>query len=139
MRYWWLLFIFGCGKAPIQIDPAFNKYVASFEATYNVKVQVNITFKAQPEPRVGVCYTQNGVGKLINIDPVYWSQIDEEGKELLMYHEFGHCVLGRSHRSDYMNMDGDYVPASIMNPYMFSSYMYSKHRKHYENELAQHE
>lgn len=139
MKYWWLLFIFACGKAPQKIDPAFNKYVNSFESTYNTKVKVDIGFAIQPEPRVGVCYTQNGVGKLINIDPVYWNQLDEDGRELLMYHEFGHCVLGRSHRSDYIDMSGDYLPASIMNPYMFSSQMYSKHKTYYEEELAQHE
>jgi hypothetical protein len=137
-RYLWLLIFTACGNTSNQVDPEFNKYIELFEKTYNLKISLNMSFAAQPYPRVGVCYTQNGKGKLIQIDRDYWNQIDDDAKELLMFHEFGHCVLGRDHRSDYMQVDGFVVPASIMNPYMFSSTVYSKNRDYYEKELAEH-
>jgi hypothetical protein len=42
----------------------------------------------------GTCFPQK---KLIEIDSVLWKQRSEFDKEWLIYHELGHCTLGRDH------------------------------------------
>ena len=48
---------------------------------------------------LGQCRFTAG-SNLIEIDQFYWRTLDEVGKEFLVFHELGHCVLHREHRDD---------------------------------------
>ena len=47
----------------------------------------------------GKCKT-NGWLKKITINKKHWNRLDSLQKELLIFHELGHCILGRGHRNE---------------------------------------
>jgi len=59
----------------------------------------------------GRCTTFTNGTPIIDISPIYWNSVNDQGKEALLFHELGHCVLGRVHRND---TQPDGVPNSIM-------------------------
>jgi hypothetical protein len=40
---------------------------------------------------------RGGSDKIIRVDPVKWETLTEAQREVLMYHEFGHCLLDKDH------------------------------------------
>lgn len=60
---------------------------------------------------VGQCLTYTGGLRKINIDEDYWRKSDVIDREFLIFHELGHCILGRAHADD-ANLNGTCV--SIM-------------------------
>lgn len=64
----------------------------------------------------------------IVIDEVYWHSIDYYAKELLMFHELGHCLLEYNHIN---TLDANGMPNSIMNWQLFSSSYYETYRELY--------
>jgi hypothetical protein len=108
------------------IDSAFNKHVSKFERYYEKKVEVGINF-GDIEDSVGLCYLLTGN---IEIDKEYWDRQDEAAREELIFHELGHCVMGKEHNE---KMIGD-CPASIMYPYIMPD-CYTRHREYYIKEL----
>lgn len=74
---------------------------------------VHAIFKELPQGVAGRCVT-NYMGGLelhhIEISPSYWSRAGYWEKEFLIFHELGHCILGRRHD----NSDKDGICKSIM-------------------------
>jgi hypothetical protein len=104
-----------------QIDADFLVYVKSFveEAKKRGIVikeeNLIIKFGNTPDDICGQCKNpQNGGQRIITIsqDADCWTQMPKENQEALVFHELGHCFLGRQHRDDLLP-NGD--PASIMN------------------------
>jgi hypothetical protein len=58
--------------------------------------------------------------------------MEDADREELIFHEMGHCVLGRAHKS-IKTAEG--IPASIMHPYRISNSVYKEYRDQYLNEL----
>ena len=57
-------------------------------------------------------------------------------KKQMIFHELGHCRLGREHNSDTIQTDaGETVKISIMNPVIPASYLYQKYQSGYDQEL----
>lgn len=81
----------GCGKAPI-VPPEVLPFVQEFEAQTGVSVDVEWSFEPLPPPFVGTC----GGGK-IKLDPTSWEKASPEQREVLVWHELGHCALGLGH------------------------------------------
>lgn len=55
---------------------------------------------------LGICTTGRLMSPTVTIDPTHWKRLSALKRESLMYHELGHCVLGRPHVEDidsYMN------------------------------------
>ena len=112
------LFATGCGHAQtVQIDPAVQPYVDRFVAAsstiYDSPVQIDdlIIVIADTLPvtgdSTGVCQTGFGITPTITLLKSYWESMDPElspngdiGREALVFHELGHCVLARPHRND---------------------------------------
>lgn len=106
MRYLLLvLLLAGCGKA--SVDPELQPYLDSFQSDTNVQIATPVTLKfgdIRESAEDGLC--ENGLGiPVITIDKTAWAQADDTNRKLLVYHELGHCVLGRSH-DDTINADG---------------------------------
>lgn len=56
-------------------------------------------------------------------------------KEQVVFHEFGHCLLGRGHDDTHILYGSEYIFKSIMNSYMFDEYYYGTYRDYYLDEL----
>lgn len=112
-----------CGRPPLpvyQIETEFQPFVIEFEQAYNVKVNVGIVFNdslAKDQGISGVChsYNTNNIHNWIEIDTNYWNYSNYYGKQQLIYHELGHCVLGLQH-DNRLGTIGIYtnIPLSIM-------------------------
>jgi hypothetical protein len=59
----------------------------------------------------GRCQYGSHVNPHIIIDSEFWAQASEYGKEMIVFHELGHCYLKRDHLEDEMDNG---VCASIM-------------------------
>jgi hypothetical protein len=115
------------------IDPEFVSYVKKFEQEQNEDVYVDVTFKKIEPPAVGLCwrYEDTKTGVSIEIDPDYWFSATETKKEVLIFHELGHCILGRDHEEEKLYYT---VPKSLMFPYVFET-PYMLYRSYYVDEL----
>ncbi|HUV84453.1 MAG TPA: putative metallopeptidase [Methanosarcinales archaeon] len=79
---------------------------------------------------IGVCYSGSDTPRIV-IDKSYWADATDTQKEVLMFHELGHCILGRGHDT---RLDNGKVPVSVMYPTIFT-FWYTKKRKYYLDEL----
>ena len=68
----------------------------------------------------------------IRINQNRWSFLNEDQREELLFHEMGHCVLDRLHRTDRL---ADGSPASIMFPTILQTATYQQNRDYYLQEL----
>jgi len=80
---------------------------------------------------VGLC-TYIGDKVVILIRMADWESYDTLQRELLVFHEMGHCVLGLPHDN---STDDSEVPTDIMYPYNFPSYYYNFRRKAFLDRL----
>lgn len=133
------LILIGAIKLPSSRFGTFNSYMRNFvEAGRSVGVDVdlsgvNIMFLWElPHDAAGLCHTST---KTVVILKPYWDKINESERETLIFHELGHCVLGKDH-NNLVNLDGH--PRSIM---YFSNVIgedeldYMARRPQYINEL----
>lgn len=118
----------------------FNPYVTRFiEAGKSVGVKVDmgnaqISFLDElPHDFVGLCYPPTHE---VTILKSYWDRADDAHREALIFHELGHCVLGREHNTTTKN---GYIAQSIMNPALMpvvdDEIYYKEHRQEYITEL----
>ena len=116
----------------------FDAYVTKFEKICHVKVNVPITLKPKLVSPVGVtwaglCKSYGKYGE-IEIDENYWNAYSYYGKEQLIFHELGHCVLHRPHSEEVAGT----IPASIMYPIAFGDRPeYKENLEYYYKELCQ--
>lgn len=87
----------GCGQ--VTSDAQFEKHKESFQREAAARDEdvslegVTIVFdETLPEPHYAGCY-----GKEIRVRPSYWESATESARELLIFHELGHCALGLEH------------------------------------------
>ncbi len=83
--------------------------------------------------KVGVCliYTNNEREVLVDLE--WWNKQGNRRKELLIFHELGHCALGRHH--DDSKVEGTNYATTIMNPTLISSKDYINFLDPYHFEL----
>ncbi len=130
-----LLFIFAlsCQKQSLeptvyQIDKDLQSYVTTFaeeakkrgiEIKYENLIMV---FDSTSENLCGKCSKQPLEGQRtikIKKDFLCWKGVPNQNKEALVFHELGHCLLGRVHRDDLLPNGAD---ASLMNSNSFGPY-----------------
>jgi hypothetical protein len=130
------LLLFGCGgKEQPVIDQELLVYADRFEKDVGLKViGTTVVFGSLPGDKVGVCSIWGGKKKIV-ISREYWEKISENGREMLMYHEFGHCIAGLGH-DEGVDAFAQYCPNSIMYPYAFS-YCYSQYKPQYLIDIKQ--
>ena len=137
----------GCGQEPsalevkTNIDSEFKQYVDLFEMEQDVNVNIEIQFNQMDLPTIGKCYYAFYIdgpheGERLNlnveIDPIFWQEATDTEKEVLIFHELGHCVLNRDHDEDII-LEYE-IPKSIMYPVIFDS-PYKNNRSYYVDEL----
>ena len=123
------------------IDSQFNPIIDSFiyEArsrghTVNL-TNLSMTFgniRIKKDDRtVGYCVHDVLGGMIIKIHDQTWKDMDIYSREQLVFHEMGHCLIGREHCIK-ANKDG---PISIMFPRVLDSNYYRIHREELVDEL----
>ena len=139
------IFLLACGKQPTT-EPVldvtgFEPYVQTFEkysrdfghpvTVTNLRIQFGETQKQER----AYCLLSADRPPTITINESKWSTLEDSEREELLFHEMGHCVLKRKHRSEVM--DGG-IPESLMNPYAINRFTYSAHQNYYLDELFAH-
>ncbi len=112
---------------------AFVSYVAQFEtdAAANGRPTARVNIAIQFVPLTGeLGHCRNGA---ISIDPTSWQAIGDSGRQMLIYHELGHCFLGRAHLPDVRNGR----PVSIMISGMPNTDQFVTWKAEYIQELFQ--
>jgi hypothetical protein len=126
-----LLACVACGPAPY-IEPSLLPYVQRFindASQYGKKLSyedLTVIYDSIDSDTVAYC---SGADRVV-VSKKYWDTFSDLSKELVMYHELGHCLLDRRHTTLQLPSR---KPASIMNPVMFN-YTESE-RPYYKQEL----
>jgi hypothetical protein len=131
-----LLVLTSCSSILGRPDSSSAPYVKSFEEYFNHKVTVPILFTSLSGNTRGRCifFRAPKVLRRIQIDSKYWARIEDWERELVIFHELGHCEFNMDH--DKSKEPGIFFqnPKSIMYPYLF--WQYAARRDHYWRELA---
>lgn len=145
MRYLLLLLLVSCAPHDQQviIDHTLRPYLDRFiedGARQNVQIKIQdliLQFGKIDDPyTLGTCYTESNSTPLVTINPLFWDSFEDKMKELIVYHELGHCVLFLAHdTSEWQAPDKAVVPASVMNPYLGFVKYYVAYRDHYMVDL----
>jgi hypothetical protein len=126
-------------RAFTDVPAEIEEYYSRFESYYGVDpsyVSAGFIDKIEGEESiVAVCKSWTSGHREILIEKGYWNQLNDYGREELVFHELGHCVFNRGHdNSTYQ----DGCPASIMNEYVFGeSQCYIDYRDDLITELGE--
>lgn len=121
-------------------DPVFNEYVAAFEADARTITQnpgftigdIPINFgDTKKDQYDGLCIKYSNGDREIIIKKSWWQISSRTQREVLLYHELGHCRLNRSH--DSHTVQGQ--KTSVMNPTVPDTYTYLDNKFQYLSEL----
>ncbi len=90
---------------PVVIDEELIPYFESFRAAAAIRgIQVDYdsarisgNLLMIDDLATGQCFTASNGEKEVRIDVEYWNGADELAREFLVFHELGHCFLGRPH------------------------------------------
>lgn len=120
---------------------SFDSYVKSFEALYGFRVTTPISFVSALEvpEALAVCRVSLETGErsieVVKSSFVALEKEDRQQAEYVVFHELGHCELGRPHTSQRLKQDPT-VPFSVMFPTFprpFATYL--RYKAHYLGEL----
>lgn len=81
---------------------------------------------------VGFC-RMGGYTPRVTIDKTFWDKSNEDMRYELIYHELGHCILGREHNNAVLV---NHRPASIMNSHLFNPNIIKQNHDYYIRELV---
>jgi hypothetical protein len=130
------------GKRPDIPEPGVpspaEPYHAKFRELANtygavlVGKSVVFSFRSFFGSTIGMC-RMNGSGRnSVELSSSAWSKGSDTFKEMLVFHELGHCLLGRGHKN---SRHSDGRPESVMNSFIFDGRTYTANRDQYLKEL----
>ncbi|PIK15164.1 hypothetical protein [Halobacteriovorax sp. JY17] len=124
---------------------AFSSYITAFEkeaaknlSEPNFKVgDIPINFGDTTKDEFdGVCNTYSDGTKEILIKKSWWESTDKTQREIMIFHELGHCRLGRDHDEEIVTTSSNKTyKTSVMNPVIPHSDIYLEKRSAYLTEL----
>ncbi len=103
-----------------------------------------ISIKIEPLYVEGLPYVEGSCQVSERNDPVIvlnqdgWKAYGEFSREIVIFHELGHCILHREHDNGTVERNGETIPASIMNKHVLDVEDYLLNRDYYLQELFQH-
>ncbi len=101
--------IFGCAKEEQKlVDDVFVDHIIEFEAQAKLRSidlgsvleELSVRLADIDADAVGQCITYVNGDKAIEINRATWNGLSDNQKELLVFHELGHCVLNRDHLNE---------------------------------------
>lgn len=129
MRWGVLFFLAACGPGYVsEFDPYIDRFMshANEYQRYDAK-WVSVSFGELEAPFVGRCYYRT---ETVKIKKEFWDAASETTREMLIFHELGHCALKREHVPASAG-----EPESLMHPSLFGDYWYKKNKQKYLKEL----
>lgn len=123
-----------------EIDPATQSYVERFQRVCNIPVFSSIVLKDMPDGYFGHCknFGPNSNLNVVYVNRIFWSMATDIQKEIVMFHELGHCVLDRRHLPGLTQV-GNYPngPISLMfpTPYGYEP-VFEENKNYYYKELC---
>ena len=108
-------------QVPGEVEPYIQQFITEARLRGKEMAITNLVVTFGPTVSSDVCGAclpgsadPNGQVRIVlSNDPYCWQELTPEDREELVFHELGHCVLGRiAHRNDRLP-NGDY--ASLMN------------------------
>lgn len=137
MKYLFFLsfLLLGCASRAVEIAPEAKIYADRWEGIYGIEVDVPVKMADLKDNTVGLCTTKGGKGVEITLDIEFWNEASDYGREELIFHEFGHCLMGLGHDSTKVVINGKTIPRSIMFPYVIGDTTYSENQNYYREEL----
>lgn len=109
-----ILFLFSCSDEESQFntDESIQVYFERFEneaLIRNIQVDLSVItsdiIDIGEDNIAGQCFFQSHAPNHITIDREFWDNATTLLREMVVFHELGHCYLGRSHR-DSQNAQG---------------------------------
>lgn len=134
-----LLLLTGCGNGlslapplPVSVAPhvrAFHSLASKHGKPIAIDT-VNIQFSnGLNENTLGVCKSSG----VIYLNRSRWNALNVTQRRIVLFHELGHCYLGRGHTRGYNASRG--IPKSIMNADLFYFSHYLDNTAYYHAEL----
>ncbi len=136
-----LAFLTACGKEPVVELNQFSNYVANFEAQaqkQGIEIELkNLVIQFGDIPggnsRVtAACISYSDGFDSIIVNETMWEKLTETQREIVIFHELGHCILERGHIDEH-NEEG--IPVSMMNSYLIDGRTYDSFHGYYMSEL----
>lgn len=121
-----------CGSV-YQVDSDFTPFTDEFNANAGAKKATNLIIEygvTSHKSAGATCYSE-GTPRIV-VDRDTWSVMSDVSRREVIFHEMGHCVLGRDHTTDHL---ADNCPVSIMNPSPVGDWCRNAHGSEYEKEL----
>lgn len=131
-------------KLHSRTDTTFSAYVDQFEiqakvetGNQNFKVgDVPVNFGDTTDPDFdGVCLIYDDNSKEVIIKKSWWDKAHPIKRRIMVFHELGHCRLGRTHDSSTVEVNGQQVKTSIMHPIIPDQSTYGTNEEGYLREL----
>lgn len=104
--------LLGCSSDTVHVDNELQSFYEEFVNEARLRgisvdvgqVEGHIEFLRQSGV-VGQCQRNTDDDNVIIIDKLYWKDITPLEKEMVVFHELGHCVLNRGHINDVNKED----------------------------------
>jgi len=135
----------GCAKEAhrpaLAIDPEFQTYIERFEKVSGemgepIRIaDLSVRFGATERPtETGACAWNENETPTITINPDTWEKRKSDSdRQLILFHELGHCVLKRNHDSEFVANSGK--PLSLMYPTLIDERIYMEDIESYHRKL----
>ncbi len=135
-----IILILGCKKkndfSPVyNVPPQFESYIGSFIAeaaarghhitVNNLIIQFDSSLSVLYCAKSNVISSQNNIQKIISLNPTLKCWLNNTQLETIIFHEMGHCLLGRDHDTGLLPKG---YPRSLMYPNditLYSSCIYA--------------
>lgn len=121
-------------RVPAEVAPLIEQFKAEAAAHGHSLIIENLVVQfsdALPLWEPGSCTTSSST-PLINLNRIFWFESSTAAqREEVVYHELGHCVLGRPHLDLYLNG----VSVSLMSTELLPESWYTNNRAYYIFEL----
>ncbi|MEM7658145.1 MAG: hypothetical protein AAF399_18610, partial [Bacteroidota bacterium] len=91
--------------APPEQDPEIKPYVDRFQKEAQLRgldfstELASISYTFEETSFGGVCYR---LENRFIVNRSVWNDYTDQGKEYLVFHELGHCILDRDHENEYL-------------------------------------
>ncbi len=125
-----------------ETNPALENYFAAFEREAALRgFDINLADhdlistidEIEEDGVAGTCHYNSQESNRITIDLSFWRSANTSTRELVVFHELGHCVLFRDHLEDENNQN---TCLSIMNSGTSGcNVRYANNREYYLDEL----
>lgn len=123
-------------EVPSSVQPHINKFQEEGKKQHlDIRItNLIVQFESLERPTIGECYDENwsnGSPKLV-LDPDYWKTAFPLERETLIFHELGHCYLGRDHDDTILSTG---IHKSLMSSTLIPTKEYKSNKDYYSKEL----